>query len=106
MGASAVGPSVRAGQSVSAVCLPLQSIAAGLSNGLPSGRVRSQNMTGPSTKADGYITVSLNRRSSEIQGTALGKSLRAWTYIYMSMPAGVAQSRHAFVVGTVSKWGR
>ena len=53
-----------------------------------------------------------NRRSSEIQGTALGKSLRAWTciyiyiYIYRSMPAGVAQSRHAFVWGTVSTWGR
>ena len=31
-----------------------------------------------------------NRRSSEIQGTALGKSLRAWTCIYRSMPAGVA----------------
>ena len=40
-----------------------------------------------------------NRRSSEIQGTALGKSLRAWTCIYRSMPAGVAQSRHAFVGG-------
>ena len=39
------------------------------------------------------------RRSSEIQGTALGKSLRAWTCIYRSMPAGVAQSRHVFVGG-------
>ena len=38
-----------------------------------------------------------NRRSSEIQGTALGKSLRAWTCIHRSMPAGVAQSMHAFV---------
>ena len=38
-----------------------------------------------------------NRRSSEIQGTALGKRLRAWTCIYRSTPAGVAQSRHAFV---------
>ena len=38
-----------------------------------------------------------NRRSSEIQGTALGKCLRAWTCIYRSMPAGVVQSRHAFV---------
>ena len=47
-----------------------------------------------------------NRRSSEIQGTAFGKSLRAWTCIYRSMPAGVAQSRHAFVGGTVSTWGR
>ena len=47
-----------------------------------------------------------NRRSSEIQGTALGKSLRAWTCIYRSMPAGVAQCRHAFVGGTVSTWGR
>ena len=47
-----------------------------------------------------------NRRSSEIQGSALGKSLRAWTCIYRSMSAGVAQSRHAFVGGTVSTWGR
>ena len=47
------------------------------------------------------IDLVINRRSSEIQGTALGKSLRAWTciYIYRSMPAGVAQSRHAFVGG-------
>ena len=48
----------------------------------------------------------VNRRSSEIQGTALGKSLRVWTCTYRSMPAGVAQSRHAFVWGTVSTWGR
>ena len=48
----------------------------------------------------------INRRSSEIQGTALGKSLRAWTSIYRSMPAGVAQSRHAFVRDTVNTWGR
>ena len=27
-------------------------------------------------------------------------------YLYRSMPAGVAQSRHAFVGGTVSTWGR
>ena len=47
-----------------------------------------------------------NRWSSEIQGTALGKSLRAWTCINRSMPAGVAHSRHAFVGGTVSTWGR
>ena len=47
-----------------------------------------------------------NSRSSEIQGTALGKSLRAWTCIYRSMPAGVTQSRHASVGGTVSTWGR
>ena len=47
-----------------------------------------------------------NRWSSEIQGTALGKSLRAWPCIYRSMPAGVAQSSHAFVGGTVSTWGR
>ena len=40
------------------------------------------------------------RRSLEIQGTALSKNLWAWTCIiciYRSMPAGVAQSRHAFV---------
>ena len=47
-----------------------------------------------------------NRRSSEIQGTALGKSLRAWTCIYRSMPAGVAQSRHTFVGSTVSTVGK
>ena len=47
-----------------------------------------------------------NRRISEIQGTALGKSLRAWTSIYRSRPAGVAQSKHAFVGGTVSTWAR
>ena len=48
----------------------------------------------------------VNRQSLEIQGTALGKSLQAWTSIYRSMPAGVAQSRHAFVRSTVSMWGR
>ena len=32
-----------------------------------------------------------NRRSSEIQGTALDKCVRAWTCIYRSMPAGIAQ---------------
>ena len=48
----------------------------------------------------------VNRQSSEIQGTALGKSLQAWTSIYRSMPAGVAQSRHAFVGSTVSTWAR
>ena len=51
-----------------------------------------------------------NRRSSEIQGTALGKCLQAWPiyiiYIYRSRPAGVAQSSHAFVGGTVSTWAR
>ena len=47
-----------------------------------------------------------NRRSSEIQGTALGKCLQAWSCIYRSMPAGVAQSRHAFVGGSVSTWAR
>ena len=53
-----------------------------------------------------FTFVMLNRRSSEIQGTALGKCLRAWTCIYRSVPAGVAQSRHAFVGGTVSTWAR
>ena len=57
-----------------------------------------------STIVNAYIE--LNRRSSEIQGTALGKCLRAWTCIDRSMPAGVVQSRHAFVGGTVSTWGR
>ena len=32
-----------------------------------------------------------NRRSSEIQGTALGKCLRARTCIYRAMPADVVQ---------------
>ena len=27
-------------------------------------------------------------------------------YIYKSMPVGVVQSRHTFVGGTVSTWGR
>ena len=53
----------------------------------------------------GERTLNSNTRSSEIRGTALGKSLRAWTCIYRSTPAGVAQSRHAFVGGTVSTWG-
>ena len=47
-----------------------------------------------------------NRRSSEIQGTALGKSLRAWTCIYRSRPAGVAQSRHTFVGGYSEHMGK
>ena len=42
-----------------------------------------------------------NRRSSEIQGTALGKCLRAWP-----RPAGIATLRHAFVGDTVSTWAR
>ena len=52
------------------------------------------------------LQLTANRRSSEIQGTALGKCLPAWTCTYSSMPAGVAQSRHAFVGDTVSTWGR
>ena len=50
-----------------------------------------------------------NRRSSEIHGTALGKCLQArpaYIYIYRSRPAGVVQSSHAFVGGTVSTWAR
>ena len=39
------------------------------------------------------LTSNTNRGSSEIQGTALGKSLRAWTCIYRSMPAGVASPK-------------
>ena len=42
------------------------------------------------------------RRSSELEGTALGKCLRAWSCMSRSWPADVAQSRHAFVGGTVS----
>jgi len=41
-----------------------------------------------------------NRRSSEIQGTALGTCLQAWP-VYRSMPAGIAQSSHAFVGGSL-----
>ena len=52
------------------------------------------------------IEESFNRRSSEIQGTALGKSLQAWTCTYRSMPAGVAQSRHAFVGGYSEHGGK
>ena len=45
------------------------------------------------------------KRSSEIQGTVLGKY--GLEYNYRSMLAGVAQSRHAFVGGTVSTaWER
>ena len=47
-----------------------------------------------------------NTQSSKIQGTAPGKCLWAWTCIYRSMPAGVVQSSHAFVGGTVSTWAR
>ena len=51
--------------------------------------------------------ITTNRRSSEIQGTALDKCLQAWpVYIYRSMPAGVAQSSRDFVGGTVSTWPR
>ena len=42
----------------------------------------------------GFASLCADRRSSEIQGTALGKCLWAWTcilYIYRSMPAGVAR---------------
>ena len=48
-----------------------------------------------------------NRRSSEIhRGLHSVSAYRHGLYIYRSMPAGVAQSRHAFVGGTVSKWAR
>ena len=53
-------------------------------------------------------TIEQNRRSSEIQGTALGKCLQAWPiyiYIYRSRPAAVAQGGQAFVGGTLSTWG-
>ena len=43
-----------------------------------------------------------NRRSSEIQGTALCVCV----CVCVSMPAGVAQSSHAFVGGTVSTRAR
>ena len=48
----------------------------------------------------------LNRRPAEIQRTALGKCLQARPVLYRSRPAGVAQSSHAFVGGTVSTWAR
>ena len=48
-----------------------------------------------------------NRRSSEIQGTALTKCLPGMAcIIYRSRPAGEAQSNHAFVGGAVSTWAR
>ena len=53
--------------------------------------------------------MTVTRRSSEIQGTALGKCVQAWPEKYRSMPAGVegvAQSSHAFVGGTVSTRAR
>ena len=53
------------------------------------------------------MEIVVNRRSSEMQGTALAKCLQAWpVYTGPSMPAGVAQSSHAFVGGTVSTWAR
>ena len=56
---------------------------------------------------DSGFGVVCNRRSSEIQGTALGKCLQVWpVYIYRSRPADVAQSSHAFVGGTVRTWAR
>ena len=47
-----------------------------------------------------------NRRSSESQGTALGKCAYGHGPVYRSMPAGVAQCRPAFVGGTVSTGAR
>ena len=47
-----------------------------------------------------------NRRSSEIQGTALGKCLQAWPVYTGPCLRCVAQSSHAFVRGTVSTWAR
>ena len=49
-----------------------------------------------SLKLNSSVLFPLNRRSSEIQGIALGKSLRAWTCIYRSMPAGVAVREAGF----------
>ena len=49
-----------------------------------------------------WLKCNTDRRSSEIQGTVLGKCLRAWS----CMPACVAQSSHPFVGGTVSTWAR
>ena len=67
---------------------------------------REQSWGGGMVKARGDHLI-LNRQSSEIQVTALGKCLRAWSCIYIdTMPAGVVQSRHAFVGGTVSTWAR
>ena len=64
---------------------------------------REQSWGGGMVKARGDHLI-LNRQSSEIQGTALGKCLRAWSCIYRSMPVGVVQSRHTFVGGTESTW--
>ena len=40
------------------------------------------------------------------RGLHLVSAYRHGLYIYRSRPAGVAQSRHAFVGGTVSTWAR
>ena len=63
-------------------------------------------MTENFTMIKGLQSHSDNRRSSEIQVTALGKWPTGMACIYRSRPAGVAQSRHAFVGGTVSSWAR
>ena len=61
--------------------------------------VISENL---STLLSAHHTSAVTVRIDDLQGTALGKCLRAWS----CMPAGVAQSRHAFVGGTVSTWAR
>ena len=73
---------------------------------IPIDRTRDVCRVLYSTPIDRTHDVSLarfpfNRRSSEIQGTALGKCLQAWPVYIGPGPAGVAQSRHAFVGGTV-----
>ena len=40
------------------------------------------------------------------RGLHLVSAYRHGLYIYRSRPAGVVQSRHAFVGGTVSTWAR
>ena len=55
------------------------------------------------------VYVSCNRRSSEIQGTALGKCLRAWTCIYIGPGLRVKRRVGTLLLGArgqVSTWAR
>ena len=68
---------------------------------------------GPSMMLSKYITLRQSLHTAEIDDLRKSRGLhpvRAFghgpVYIYRSMPVGVAQSRHTFVGGTVSTWGR
>ena len=60
------------------------------------------------TNTTSWCKTRLNRRSSEIQGTALGNCLRAWTYIYIQVHACgcSAEYKAPFCWGTMSTWGK